>query len=69
VKTNSYDFKENDLSLLRAENRQKLDPLWKGPYEIKRIQSSNDVQELGKGKHQKVLVSLTFRECRHLIGR
>jgi hypothetical protein len=51
------DFEENDLSLLRAETRQKLDPLWKGPYEIKRIQGSNDVQELGKRKHQKVHIN------------
>jgi hypothetical protein len=55
VKLNSYDFKENYLALLRVENRQKLDPLWKGPYKIKRIQGSNAViQELGKQKHQEV---------------
>jgi hypothetical protein len=41
LKSYSYDFKENYLALLKVENRQKLDPLWKGQYEIKRIQGSN----------------------------
>jgi hypothetical protein len=31
VKSNVYYFKENYIVLLRAENKQKLDPLWKGP--------------------------------------
>ncbi|PNF18384.1 hypothetical protein B7P43_G12483 [Cryptotermes secundus] len=58
VKSNSYEFKENDLALLRIENRQKLDPLWKGPYEIKKIQGSNAViQELGKRRHQEVHIN------------
>jgi hypothetical protein len=35
-----------------------LDPLWKGPYEIKRIQGSNAViQELGKRKHKEVHIN------------
>jgi hypothetical protein len=35
-----------------------LDPLWKGQYEIKRIQSSNAViQELGKRMHQEVHIN------------
>jgi hypothetical protein len=59
VKSNGYDFKENDLALLQVENRQRFDQLWKGPYEIKRIQGSNAViQELGKRKHQKVNIRL-----------
>jgi hypothetical protein len=58
VKFNEYEFKENDLALLKIENRQKLDPLWKGPYEIKRIQGSNAViQEVGKRKHQEVHIN------------
>ncbi|PNF16929.1 hypothetical protein B7P43_G03694 [Cryptotermes secundus] len=58
VKSNSYEFMENDLALLRIENRQKLDPLWKGPYEIKKIQGSNAViQELGKRRHQEIHIN------------
>jgi hypothetical protein len=38
-----------------VENRQKLDPLWKGPYEIKEMKNSNAIiQEVGKRKHQEV---------------
>jgi hypothetical protein len=40
VDSNGYEFKENDLVLLRAETRQKLEPLWKGPFEIKRPKQS-----------------------------
>jgi hypothetical protein len=55
VEFNDYEFKENELALLKVEHRQKLDPLWKGPYEIKKIKGSNAViQELGKRKHQEV---------------
>jgi hypothetical protein len=58
VKSNGYDFKENDLVLVRVENRQKLDPLWKGPYEIKEIKGSNAIiQELGTRKHQEVHIN------------
>ncbi|PNF43689.1 hypothetical protein B7P43_G14967 [Cryptotermes secundus] len=58
VKSNEYDFKVNDLVLLRIENRQKLDPLWRGPYEIKDIKGSNAViQEVGKRKHQEVHIN------------
>jgi hypothetical protein len=58
VSFNSYEFKVNDLVLLRTENRQKLDPLWKGPYEVKQIQGSNAViQETGKRKHQEVHIN------------
>jgi hypothetical protein len=49
VKHSDCEFKENDLVLLRVENRQKLDPLWKGPYEIKEMKNSNAIiQEEGK---------------------
>jgi hypothetical protein len=35
-----------------------LDPLWKGPYEIKKIQGSNAViQEVSKRKPQKVHIN------------
>jgi hypothetical protein len=58
VKHNDYTFKESDLVLLRVENRQKLDPLWKGPYEIKEMRNSNAIiQEVGKRKHQEVHVN------------
>jgi hypothetical protein len=58
VKSNDYDFNEKDLVLLKVENRQKLDPLWKGPYEIRKIQGSNAViQELGKRRHQEVHIN------------
>jgi hypothetical protein len=49
VKSNCHDFKVNDLALLKVKTRQKLDPLWKGPYEIKEVKGSNAVvQEVGK---------------------
>jgi hypothetical protein len=58
VSSHDYKFKENDLALLRKENKQKLDPLWKGPYEIKEIKGSNAViQEVGKRKHQEVHIN------------
>jgi hypothetical protein len=58
VQFNEYVFKENDLALLKVENRQKLDPLWKGPYEIKRIEGSNAViQEVGKRKQYEVRIN------------
>jgi hypothetical protein len=58
VKHNDYEFKENELVLLRVENRHKLDPLWKGPYETKEIRNSNAIiQEVGKRKHQEVHVN------------
>jgi hypothetical protein len=45
---NSHEFKVNDPALLKIENRQKLDPLWQGPFEIKEVQGSNAViQEVG----------------------
>jgi hypothetical protein len=35
-----------------------MDPLWKGPYEIKEIRGSNAViQEIGKRKHQEVHIN------------
>jgi hypothetical protein len=44
--------------LLKVENGQKLDPLWKGPYEIKKIQGSNAIiQEAVKKKHQEVCIN------------
>jgi hypothetical protein len=58
VRSNDYVFKVNDLVLLKVENKQKLDPLWKGPYEIKQIQGSNAViQEIGKRRHQEVHIN------------
>jgi hypothetical protein len=58
VKSNCYEFKENDLVLLRVESRHKLEPLWKGPFEIKSIKGSNAViQELGKRKQQEVHIN------------
>jgi hypothetical protein len=58
VKSNGYDFKENDLVLLKIENRLKLDPIWKGPCEIKKIRGSNAIiQEVGKRKHQEVHIN------------
>jgi hypothetical protein len=58
VKSNECDFKENDLVLLKVENGQKLDPVWKGPYEIKETKGSNAViQEVGKRKHQQVHIN------------
>jgi hypothetical protein len=75
VKSNIPDFKENDLALLKVENKQKLDPLWKGPYEIKKIRGSNAIiQEVGKRKHQvhinrlKPFFFFAFRRCSYLGG-
>jgi hypothetical protein len=51
VKSNSHGFRENDLALFRVEARQKLEPLWKGPFEIQSIRGSNSIiQEVGKRK-------------------
>lgn len=41
LKSNDYDFVDNDLVLLGIESRQKLEPLWKGPFEIKEINRPN----------------------------
>jgi hypothetical protein len=55
VKSNEHAFIENNLLLLKVEARQKLDPLWKGPCEVKKIKGSNAViQELGKRKCQEI---------------
>jgi hypothetical protein len=43
VKSSDYEFKKDDLVLLTVEQRQKLEPLWKGPYELKEIQGPNAV--------------------------
>ncbi|PNF37360.1 hypothetical protein B7P43_G17830 [Cryptotermes secundus] len=43
VSFSNHEFQVNDLVLLKVENRQKLDPLWRGPFEIKKIQGSNAV--------------------------
>jgi hypothetical protein len=51
VKSNEREFKENYLVLLRVEARQKLEPLWKGPFEIHEINRPNaTIQEIGKRK-------------------
>jgi hypothetical protein len=55
AKYNDYDFKVNDLVLLRVEARHKLQPLWQGPYELKELKRPNVViQEVGKRKKQEV---------------
>jgi hypothetical protein len=55
VKSCDHEYKKDDLVLLRVETRQKLEPLWRGPYEIKEVKRPNAViQELGKRKHQEV---------------
>jgi hypothetical protein len=55
VKSLDHEFEKDDLVLLRIEARQKLEPLWKGPYEIKEVKRPNAViQEVGKRKHQEV---------------
>lgn len=55
TKANPVKFKVNDLVLLRIEARHKLEPLWKGPYEVKMMKEPNAIiQEVGKRKHQEV---------------
>lgn len=55
TKANSVNFNVNDLVLLKVEARHKLEPIWKGPYEIKEMKGPNAIiQELGKRKHQEV---------------
>jgi hypothetical protein len=55
VKSCDHEYKRDDLVLLRVETRQKLEPLWKGPYEIREVKRPNAViQEIGKRKHQEV---------------
>jgi hypothetical protein len=55
VKSNEYEFKNNDLVLLRAEARQKLDPLWEGQFEIQKINIPNAIiQGIGKRKRHEV---------------
>jgi hypothetical protein len=54
VKSNECNFND-DLVLLRVETRQKLEPLWKGPFEMKAMQGpSAIIQKLGKRKKQEV---------------
>jgi hypothetical protein len=58
VKSNEYSFKDNYLVLLRVETRQKLEPLWKGPFEIQEIKRPNAViQGVGKRKKQEVHIN------------
>jgi hypothetical protein len=58
AKHNDYEFKVNDMVLLRIEARQKLEPLWKGPYEIKELKRPNAIiQEVGKRKRQEVHIN------------
>jgi hypothetical protein len=52
VKSNEYKRNKNDLVLLRVETRQKLEPLWKGPFEIQEIRKPNAIFQ-GLGKRQK----------------
>jgi hypothetical protein len=52
VKSNEYEFKEN-LVLLRVKTRQKLEPLWKSPCEMKEIKRLNAIiQGVDKRKYQ-----------------
>jgi hypothetical protein len=54
---------------LKVENKQKLDPLWKGPYEIEKIQGSNAViQEVGTQMHQVHINRCTFRKSGCISG-
>jgi hypothetical protein len=58
AKHNDYEFEVNDMVLLRVEARQKLEPLWKGPYEIKELKRPNAViQEVGKRKKQEIHIN------------
>lgn len=55
VKSFDHEFKRNDLVLLKVEARHKLEPLWKGPFEIKEVKRPNAIiQEVGKRKHQEI---------------
>ena len=47
---------ENDLILLKKENRKnKLDPIWEGPYEVKQLKFPNIIiQRVGKRKCSEV---------------
>jgi hypothetical protein len=48
-------FQQNDLVWLLKEQRNKLDPLWEGPFEIQKIEYPNAIiQKIGKRKHVKV---------------
>jgi hypothetical protein len=58
VKCNEHKFKNKDLVLMRVETRQKLEPLWKGPFEIKEIQGTNAILQLiGKRTKQTVHIN------------
>jgi hypothetical protein len=58
VKSNEYAFKENGLAVLKVENSQKLDPLWIGPHETKKIGGFNAIiQKVGKRKYHEVHIS------------
>jgi hypothetical protein len=58
VKSNEYNFNTNDLVLLRIETRQKLEPSWKGPFEIQEMKKPNAIiQELGKRKKREVHIN------------
>jgi hypothetical protein len=49
AKYNDYDFKVNDMVLLRVEVRRKSRPSWRGLYEVKELRKPNAVvQEVGK---------------------
>jgi hypothetical protein len=38
-----HEFKRDDLVLLKVEARHKLEPLWKGPFEIKDVKRPNAI--------------------------
>ena len=55
VTVSQLNLKKHDLILLRIENRKKLDPFYKGPFEIIKAQYPNvEIQEVGKRKHKTV---------------
>jgi hypothetical protein len=46
------------MVLLRVEARHKLEPLWRGPYELKELKRPNAViQEVGKRKRQEIHIN------------
>jgi hypothetical protein len=61
LKSNDYDFVDNDLVLLGIESRQKLEPLWKGPFEIKAICGPKGIRE---GIRQKEKAGNTYQQIK-----
>jgi hypothetical protein len=53
AKHNDYEFKVNDMVPL-SRGQEKLEPLWKGPYEIKELKRPNAVKQVEKRKKQEI---------------